>query len=63
MSITDIFLKSSDRSLIENLLQQGGERRRGEEEERLVTSTGLVQPWMALTLLHLTQSVNAILSG
>ena len=32
MSITDIFLKSSDRSLIENLLQEGGERRRAEEE-------------------------------
>jgi RNA polymerase sigma factor (sigma-70 family) len=32
MSITDIYLKSSDRNLMANLLQEGGERRRAEEE-------------------------------
>jgi len=32
MSITDIFFKNSDRFLIEKLLQEGGERRKGEEE-------------------------------
>jgi len=32
MSITDIFLKGNDRSLIENLLKDGAERRKGEEE-------------------------------